>query len=181
MVLRTLFGRRDDGDDGDDAARRQRGAAAPAAPAAQPAAPGAPFPERMRVELERVRWMGRGAGATLPIQALPLLGEIEDQLAPLLSHLERHPPNAEEEFAVQALLTDYVPSTLRAFIGLAPQVAQQPAADGRTPGDLLLEQLGLLASGARDLATAVYTHDAQELATQGRFLSAKFEQSDLAL
>lgn len=177
MVLRTLFGRRDDDDDRPAPPRN----ADPQPNAGPSPLDGVPFATQMATELDKLRWMGRGAGGSLPIRALPMLGEIEDQLAPLLIHLERHPPNADEEFAVQAMITDYVPSTLRAYIGLAPQVAGIAGAGGKTPGDLLIEQLSLLAQGSRDLAAAVYTHDAQELATQGRFLSAKFEQSDLAL
>lgn len=175
MVLRSFFGRRDDDD-----RPAPRAGEAPLGDA-QGAPPAAPFAQRMATELSAVRWLGRGAGRTLPIKALPMLADIEDELAPLLSHLEHHPPNAEEEFAVQAMLTDYLPSTLRAYIGLAPRMASVAGPDGRTAADQLLEQLGLLGQAARDLAAAIYSHDAQELATQGRFLSAKFQQSDLAL
>jgi hypothetical protein len=82
---------------------------------------------------------------------------------------------------VQALVTDYLPTTLNAYIGLNRQIAQAPRPDGRTPGDDLLEQLGTLANAADELGHAVYAHDADKLQTQGRFLDTKFSRSDLEL
>lgn len=152
----------------------------PAAPPV-PAQPVTPFGERMAGELESIRWRARRAGATLPVAALPRLGEIEDVLGPLLEYLIDNPPSVDEEIAVEALLTDYLPTTLSAYMGLNRQVAMAPGLDGRTPGNELLEQLALLETAARELSVSVYAHDAEQLATQGRFLSAKFTRSDLAL
>lgn len=140
-----------------------------------------PFGERMQKELEKVRWEARRAGAKLPVAALPQLGRIEDVLIPMLEHLTRHPPSVDEEIAVQGMVTDYLPTTLNAYIGLNTQFAQAAGPDGRTPGDDLLDQLVTLELASHELSTAVYAHDAQQLQTQGRFLSAKFQRSDLAL
>lgn len=154
---------------------------------AQPAAPPVPalsqkpFAERMLREIEKTRWSARRKGGQLPVAALPQLGRIEDLLLPLLDHLTRNPPSVDEEIAVQGLVTDYLPTTLNAYTGLNRHFAETPGADGRTPGDHLMEQLATLERAAHDLSHAIYTHDAQELQTQGRFLSTKFSQSDLAL
>jgi hypothetical protein len=146
-----------------------------------PAAPAEPFGERMKAKLEEIGWTARRAGGRLPIAALPQLGRIEDVLRPLLDHLVTNPPSVEEEIAVQAMLTDYLPTTVGTYIGLNRQFAETPRADGRTAGDDLIEQLVMLEGAAQELSLAVYAHDAQQLATHGRFLSTKFSSSDLDL
>lgn len=153
----------------------------PERPREEHAPPAAGFAERMSAELERLRWSARRAGGHLPVAALPRLGEIEDVLVPLVEHLATSPPTAEEEFAVQAMITDYLPTSLNAYIALNKQVAGTVRPDGRTAGDDLMEQLVLLEEEARTLSTAVYAHDAQRLATQGRFLRTKFGGTDLDL
>lgn len=155
----------------------------PPAPAEPPlpAAPAEPFGERMQSKLEEIGWTARRAGGTLPVAALPQLGRIEDVLRPLLDHLVTNPPSVEEEIAVQAMLTDYLPTTIGTYIGMNRQFAEAARADGRTPGDDLIEQLVMLEGAAQELSLAVYAHDAQQLATHGRFLSTKFSGSDLDL
>ncbi len=140
-----------------------------------------PFAERMQRELDKTRWAARKAGDRLPVAALPQLGRIEDVLVPLLEHLVTHPPTVDEEIAVQGMVTDYLPTTINTYVGLSPHFAETTRADGRTPNDDLMEQLITLETAAHDLSRSVYSHDAQALETQGRFLSAKFTQSDLAL
>lgn len=151
------------------------------APPAQPIIHTKPFGERMQRELDKTRWAARKAGDRLPVAALPQLGRIEDVLVPLLEHLTNHPPTVDEEIAVQGMVTDYLPTTVNTYIGLNPQVAELARADGRTPSDDLMEQLVTLETAAHDLSRSVYAHDADALQTQGRFLSAKFTQSDLTI
>jgi hypothetical protein len=155
----------------------------PPAPAEPPlpAAPAEPFGERMKSKLDEIGWTARRAGGRLPVAALPQLGRIEDLLRPLLDHLVTNPPSVEEEIAVQAMLTDYLPTTVGTYIGLNRQFAETPRPDGRTAGDDLIEQLVMLEGAAQELSLAVYAHDAQQLATHGRFLSTKFSGSDLDL
>jgi len=140
-----------------------------------------PFADRMQARLSELSWTARRAGARLPVAALPQLGLIEDVLHPLLEHLRAQPPSVDEEIAVEAMVGDYLPTTMNAYLALNPQFAMQPRPDGRTPGDDLLEQLRTLATAISELATAVYAHDAQQLQVQGRFLSTKFSRSDLEL
>ncbi|MEJ7783692.1 MAG: hypothetical protein WKF96_02740 [Solirubrobacteraceae bacterium] len=135
----------------------------------------------MAEELQRIGRTARRAGGTLPVAALPRLGQIEDVLRPLVEYLVDNPPSIEEEIAVEALLTDYLPTTLSAYTVLNRQVATMVRADGRAPGDDLLDQLAMLEAAARELSSSVYAHDAEQLATQGRFLGTKFNRSDLAL
>jgi hypothetical protein len=146
-----------------------------------PAQPSVPFGERMIAELESLRWSARRAGDVLPVAALPLLGEIEDVLFPLATHLIANPPSIDEEIAIEAMVTDYLPTSVNSYVGLSGETATRPRADGRTPGDDLIDQLVVLGAAARELSQAVFAHDADQLATHGRFLGAKFSRSDLDL
>jgi hypothetical protein len=139
------------------------------------------FVERMELQLDRLRWQARSAGARLPIAALPRIGRVEDVLVPLMRHLAANPPSIDEEIAVESLLTDYFPTTLTTYLNLNPQFAAEPRADGRTPGDDLIDQLKTLETAATELSRAIYAHDAQDLQAQGRFLQTKFDRSDLTL
>lgn len=148
---------------------------------AAPAPPARPFADRMLEQANAVGWTARRAGGRLPVAALPQLGLIEDILYPLLTDLQINPPSVDEEIAVEAYVGDYLPTTLNSYLALNHQFANQPRPDGTTPGDDLLEQLETLEDAIRDLAQAVYAHDAQQLSVQGRFLGAKFSRSDLEL
>jgi hypothetical protein len=166
----------------------------PAAPPQQPApqqvppqaaeqAPpaGDPIEELERQLTELVRRVNR-AGGTMPEGGVPAVREVEDVLRPLLRYLRSNPPTAEEMIPVRATVTDYLPSTVNAFLALPPDFAvTHRNRMGRTPAEELLEQLRLLAEGAQEYATAIYAGDAQELTNQGRFLATKFTRSDLDL
>lgn len=166
-MWKSLFGR----DDPDEATTEP----------SQPAPPSQPFAERMLEHANRVGWTARQAGAHLPVGALPQLGQIEDILYPLLTHLRASAPTVDEEIAVESFVGDYLPTTIHAFLTLNRQFAHQPGADGRSPATDLVDQLETLEDAIRDLAQAVYAHDAQQLSVQGRFLSDKFSRSDLEL
>ena len=161
----SLFGR--DKDDG--------------APPPAPAAPRGSFAEEMTAALRDVSWTARRAGNRLPVAALPRLGLIEDLLGPLLAHLHTSPPSVDEEIAVRGIVGDYLPTTINAYLSMNTQFAHLARADGRTPGDDLLDQLATLQQAATELAQAVYAHDGQELQVQGRFLQSKFHRTDLDL
>lgn len=139
------------------------------------------FVDRMVQQLDRLRWQARSAGSRLPVAALPMIGRIEDIMTPLLEHLAANPPSIDEEIAIEALLTDYFPTTVKTYLNLNPQFAGEARADGSTPGDDLMGQLRTLQTAATELSRAIYAHDAQDLQSQGRFLQTKFNRSDLAL
>ncbi|MGZ4523075.1 MAG: hypothetical protein ACXVGN_05700 [Mycobacteriaceae bacterium] len=154
---------------------------APAPESSTPPPPAEPFADRMLARMLETSWTARRAGARLPVAALPHLGLIEDLAIPLLQHLRTSPPSVDEEIAVEGIVTDYLPTTINAYLSMNHQFAHQVRPDGRTPGDDLLDQLQTLEHAIADLTQAVYAHDAQQLAVQGRFLSTKFDRSDLDL
>lgn len=138
-----------------------------------------------RASLEAlVRRTNRAAGR-LPEGAVPTLRAIEDVLRELLDHAAATTTSsvsAQERFTLGATVEDYLPTSLDAFLALPPAFADTHRdAQGRSPGDLLLEQLGLLDTAVRELAVAVYSGDAARPESQGRFLDTKFSGSDLDL
>ncbi len=164
MILRGIFGRAGE-------------------PTAPPPAPPTEltFVERVTQSFEELRWRLRASGSRLPVEVLPRFGQIEDVVLPLLAHVARNAPSVEEEIAVQALLVDYLPTTVNRFLALNPQFVDERRADGRSSVDDLVDQLVALHAAARDLSRAIALHDAADLEAQGRFLRAKFDRSGLAL
>lgn len=155
-------------------------------PAAPPPAPVpadelGPLRERLRETVVRAN---RAAGR-LPVGVVPQVRAIEDVLVELLDVLAARPTttgSAQERYALEATITDYLPTSLETYLALPPAFAQSHRTpEGRTPGEELLEQLVLLEAAVRELALAVYSGDAEHLATQGRFLQTKFSRSDLDL
>jgi hypothetical protein len=154
-----------------------------------------PAPEAVRAPADELGALGRRLRETvlltnrsagrLPVGVVPQVRAIEDALVELLDALAARPTtagSAQERYALEATITDYLPTSLEAYLALPPGFAadhRSPA--GRTPGEELLDQLVLLEGAVRDLALAVHSGDAERLATQGRFLQTKFARSDLDL
>lgn len=83
--------------------------------------------------------------------------------------------------SVKGIVNDYLPTTLRTYLALDPQVVDVRRPTGRTPKESLLEQITSLWAGAADVLTAAQAKDADALVTQGSFLRTKFTGSDLDL
>jgi hypothetical protein len=83
--------------------------------------------------------------------------------------------------SIRGILEDYLPTTLRSYLALDPDVVDVPSASGRTPSESLIEQLDALWSAAGELRDAAHAHDADALLAQGSFLRTKFTGSDLDL
>ncbi len=84
--------------------------------------------------------------------------------------------------ASEVTITDYLPTSVDSYLSLPESFLEAHVNDdGQTPAEELLEHLELMAKGVEELATAIYSGDAQRLAVQGRFLDTKFSKSDLDL
>jgi hypothetical protein len=83
--------------------------------------------------------------------------------------------------SIRGILEDYLPTTLRTYLALDPDIVDVPRPSGRTPSASLIEQLEGLWSSAADLLDASRAHDADALLAQGSFLRTKFTGSDLDL
>lgn len=152
----------------------------PAAPAAPPV-PLDPV-EAMQQRLKETVKLANRSGGRLPDGAVPLVRQIEDVLAPLLVHVGRRGAEAEEQHNLEAIVQEYLPGAVEHYLDLPEDYALNTRGpSGTTAAEELVNQLRLLAEGAKDLQRAVYDHDAAKLSVQGRFLDAKFRRSDLDL
>ena len=76
----------------------------------------------------------------------------------------------------------YLPEALSSYLAVPRLYAERRAvADGRTPHDVLLEQLDLMDSKMREVAEDVVRNDSQKLIAHGRFLRERFASSSLEL
>lgn len=149
--------------------------------------PATPIDEvgQLRARLAELVARTNRAADRLPVGVVPQVRAIEDLLVELLDHAQATTGSsisAAERYSLTATIDDYLPGSVDAFLALPASFAgTHRSADGKLPGEELLEQLVLLEQAVRDLALAVYSGDAERLSTQGRFLDTKFSQSDLDL
>ncbi|PZS12331.1 MAG: hypothetical protein DLM57_19155 [Pseudonocardiales bacterium] len=83
--------------------------------------------------------------------------------------------------SVKGIVNDYLPTTLRTYLALDPQLVDARRPSGRTPKESLLDQITSLWAGAADVLAAAQAKDADALVSQGTFLQTKFTGSDLDL
>ncbi len=80
-------------------------------------------------------------------------------------------------FTIKQTALDYLPATIQNYINLPPAYANlYPIKDGKTPRQLLLEQLTLLDQQMKEAVQAIYQQDTQKLMVQGQFLKDKFNR-----
>jgi hypothetical protein len=76
----------------------------------------------------------------------------------------------------------YLPQALDSYLAVPRFYAElRPVADGRTPHDVLLDQLNLMDQKMQEVAEDVVTHDSERLLAHGRFLQERFADSSLGL
>ena len=76
----------------------------------------------------------------------------------------------------------YLPQALDSYLAVPRIYAERRAvADGRTPHDVLLDQLHLMDVKMREVAEDVVAHDSERLLAHGRFLQERFASSSLQL
>lgn len=101
--------------------------------------------------------------------------------AALLEALARTGPGPATDAAdlPRRTATDYLPATLRAYLVLPVAARTAPLADGRTPGDVLREQVALLEDAAVRLLADTDGDAVADLLANGLFLRDRFAGSDL--
>ncbi|HWS45316.1 MAG TPA: hypothetical protein VN636_05590 [Acidimicrobiia bacterium] len=84
------------------------------------------------------------------------------------------------QFVLVRCATDYLPSTLHAYLDLPRAYADHHVvSDGKTARQLLSEQLDVLVRQVSELSDAVNRADTDKLLVNGRFLAAKFGDEEL--
>jgi hypothetical protein len=85
-------------------------------------------------------------------------------------------------YLIRQTALDYLPSALAAYLALPRIYAERrPTMRGRTPHDVLLEQLALMDSKMHEAADAKLAHDSERLLENGRFIADRFGTSSLRI
>lgn len=107
---------------------------------------------------------------------------IQQTLQSILPKVNRLGPGSQDSFIVQKTITDYLPSTMQAYLNLPRAYATlHRMPDGRTAAQVVLDQLTLLDTKLEEVAEAVNKNDTDALLANGRFLDDRFGGSSLKL
>ncbi len=138
-------------------------------------------PEDLRLRLwQLVQFVNRNAGK-LPVETVVVSREITDTIREVIDTSADRTLDVYAVVAINGIVGDYLPTTLRTYLNLDPSLTDQVGPSGRTPRAALREQVDSLAGAADDLLAATRAHDVDALFTQGNFLRTKFTRSDLDL
>jgi signal transduction histidine kinase len=157
--------------------------AVPPRPAEQAPAPAAavdPAAEELTATaaaLEELRKTALVKGAELPTVVVSQMLQLVDVLRALIRYIGRSGASTEQRVLLNAVITDYLPSPLRAYLMLA----SSSRTDESSETTVLLEQLGTLYSTVLNLDNQVRTGAITELAVHGQFLKDKFDIDGLHL
>ena len=130
---------------------------------------------RLRSALEKLQ---RQADERLPPDLAAKVGAISQTILDILPLASRSSIDRQDLFALERTVTDYLPSTINAYVTLPRAYANTRALDGgKTAKDLLGEQLDLIEDKMQEIQEAVARDDVNKLLTQGRFLEDRFGHS----
>jgi hypothetical protein len=132
-----------------------------------------PFdPQRIRRSLDRAYSMTHGR---LPADAQSKVAEIRQEILALLPHAAEFPPGSPDLFVIRRMAEDYLPTTIQAYLALPGDYARDRLVQGgRTPLQVLNEQLELLDAKMDEITDAVRRRDSDRLLANGLFLEERF-------
>jgi hypothetical protein len=126
----------------------------------------------IRKALDRTVRMGEGR---LPSDVQTKVAEIRQEVLDILPSANQFPAGSEDLYVIQRTATDYLPATLEAYLALPDDYATtRQLGDGKTPLQLLREQLQLLDEKLDEITEAVHRQDSERLVANGRFLEERF-------
>jgi hypothetical protein len=126
------------------------------------------------------QYINRHSGR-LPGEEVVISRQVTDILREIVDTSEVRELDIYAIVSVKGIMSDYLPTTLKAFLALDSSQVNVPRPSGRTPSESLLEQIDALLAAASEVLAAVQAQDADALITQGNFLRTKFSRSDLDL
>lgn len=124
--------------------------------------------------------VNRNAGR-LPVEAVVTARAVLDVVRQVIETSAERPLDIHAVIAIRGILEDFLPTTIRRYVAVDPDLVDRPRPSGRTPAQSLIEQLDVLWASAAELLDAIRAQDADALLTQGTFLRTKFTGSDLDL
>jgi hypothetical protein len=124
----------------------------------------------------------KAVNGKVPPDVLARVQSIQQIILGILPRSGVLPPGSPELFVVQRTATDYLPTALESYLKLPRAYATlHPVQDGKTPRQVLLDQLTLLESKMSEVADDVHRNDTDRLLANGRFLEERFGRSALSL
>jgi hypothetical protein len=136
--------------------------------------------ELLRKLHELIGFINSNAGR-LPVEAVVAARRVTDTVREIIDTADGDQLDIYAVISVKGIMNDYLPTTLRTYLALDPEIVHVKRPSGRTPAESLLEQVNALWLGAADVLAAAHAKDADELVSQGNFLRTKFTGSDLDL
>lgn len=133
--------------------------------------------ETSQASLVALRSELRLSGADLPTVAYSQFWQIDDLVSALVAYMQRSGASTEQRVLLDAIITDYLPTSLRKYLMLPSSARREDSPESR----VLFVQLATLYSTSRNLDEQVRSGAATELAIHGRFLKDKFDLSSLHL
>jgi hypothetical protein len=147
--------------------RRSRAAALPVPPP-----PADPDPEDVRRELADL--LGSMVGRVSP-DVLARYESIHRRMLAMLPSAGRLEGASQDLYILRRTASDYLPTAVQSYLSLARTgAAEQALPDGRTPHQVLLEQLDLIDARLAEIGEALDRNDLDRLLAHGRFLETRF-------
>lgn len=124
----------------------------------------------------------RAVSGRVPPDVLAKVQSIQQIILGILPRSGALPPGSPELYVVQGTATNYLPTSLESYLNLPRAYATlHPVQDGKTPKQVLMDQLTLLESKMTEVADDVHRNDTDRLLANGRFLEERFGRSALSL
>ena len=124
----------------------------------------------------------RVVNGRVPADVLAKVQSIQQIILGILPRSGVLPPGSPELYVVQRTAIEYLPTALESYLNLPRAYATlHPVQDGKTPKQVLIDQLTLLESKMSEVADDVHRNDTDRLLANGRFLEERFGRSALSL
>jgi hypothetical protein len=129
-------------------------------------------PQEVRRSLDHAYQMTHGR---LPADSQSKVAHIRSEILELLPHAAEFPPGSQDLYVLRRMAVDYLPTTIEAYLALPASYATQRAVqEGKTPLQVMNEQLELLDAQMGEIAEAVHRRDSDRLLANGIFLEERF-------
>lgn len=127
---------------------------------------------RIQRALDGTLDMARGR---VPADVFTKLTGIRARMLALLPKAGDLPGGSQDLYVLQRTATDYLPTSVRYYVSLPLDYATTHVVqDGKTPLQVLQDQLDLLDGQMAEIGDAVNQRDSDRLLAQGRFLEERF-------
>lgn len=118
----------------------------------------------------------------VPPEVMAKVLKIRQTILGILPRLGNLAPGSPELFVIERTATNYLPTSLDAYLNLPKAYAiRHQVQNGKTPKEILLDQLTLLENKMNEVADDVHRNDSDRLLAHGRFLEERFGRSPLSL